>query len=188
MDSLSLAKGYAEALLALARARGEEGAVEGELRVLAQALRRDSRFRRALRDPDIDEPTRAGQVSAALQGVVGPLVIEHIATMVRHGHASLVGDMIERFLDLLASATEAVSAEVHAAVALTEDQKERLGKVLERRFGTPVRIHVVVDPAVGGGLLVKVGHELIDATVVSRLAQMRQAMRGNAAGTVRARE
>lgn len=176
MANSSLSQGYAEALLALARARHETSAVEAELRIVAQLLRRDSDLRRALRDPDISDADRAARVFEALKGVVGELVTGHVATMAQHGNARLIGDMIERYLEVL-SASSGITAEVHAAIPLEEEATARLERALTRRYGRSVRVQSFVDPTVMGGLLIRVGNELIDATVKTRLQSMRAAMR-----------
>lgn len=179
MAETSLAQGYAEALLALARARGETSVVEAELRVISQMLRKDSGFRRALRDPDVADEHRADRVRTALKGVVGDLVAGHLATMIQHGNERLIAGMIECFLDTVSTSAERVTAEVHTVVALDGDQKARLEEVLGRRFGKTVRVQVLIDSSVLGGLLIRVGNELIDATVRARLAKMRHAMHRN---------
>jgi F-type H+-transporting ATPase subunit delta len=59
---------------------------------------------------------------------------------------------------------------VTVARPLSQEQKERLQKALERQLGRQVNLHVVVDPSVVGGARVQVGDEVIEGTVAGRLA------------------
>ncbi|MCU0610232.1 MAG: ATP synthase F1 subunit delta [Candidatus Eisenbacteria bacterium] len=182
MANLSLAEGYAEALLVLARARHETATVEAELRVISQLLKRDSRFLRALRDPEIPEDRRAERVAQALEEVAGELVTGHLVAMTQHGNGRLIGETIERYLDTVAAAADTITAEVHAVVPLDDNQRARLEQALTRRFGRPVRVQTFVDPSVLGGLLIRVGNELVDASVRARLVEVRKAMQRDVAG------
>jgi len=182
VDNISLAKGYAEALLALARARRETVSVEAELRLVGQLLKRDSDLRRALRDPDVPEEHRGEMVQQTLAGTVGELVTGHLVTMTQHGKGRLIGDMIESYLDDAIATSDTITAEVHAVIPLDDEETARLEHALTRRFGKPVRVQALVDPSVMGGLLIRVGNELVDATVKARLHDVRKAMQRHVAG------
>ena len=65
-----------------------------------------------------------------------------------------------------------------AAVLPTSAQLERLTRLLTAAYGRPVRINVAVDPEVVGGLRVAVGDEIVDATVLSRLDEVRRRLAG----------
>jgi F-type H+-transporting ATPase subunit delta len=67
---------------------------------------------------------------------------------------------------------------VRAPVALTDEQRTRLAAALRRIYGRDVQLNVVVDPDVVGGLSVQVGDEVIDGTVVGRLAEARRRLAG----------
>ena len=69
---------------------------------------------------------------------------------------------------------ERLIAVVRVATGLTEDQRERLTAALSHTYGHDVHLNVVVDPGVVGGMSVQIGDELIDGSVASRLAELRQ--------------
>ena len=64
-------------------------------------------------------------------------------------------------------------AEVRSAVALTDDQRERLAAALANATGKQVELKVVVDPSVLGGLVATVGDTVIDGSVRTRLDQLK---------------
>jgi len=71
-----------------------------------------------------------------------------------------------------------VRAQVRAAVELGQDQVQRLQDVLERHFGGPVQLDVVVDAAILGGVWVRVGDTVIDGSLRGRLEMLRHDLRG----------
>lgn len=176
MAESSVAKGYAEALLALAKARGEVEEVERQVRLMAQLLKHRTALRHALDDPSVPDEERIIRLEKALEGVAGQLLREHVLGMVRQGHGTQVTQMAHLFLESL-SGEAALAAEVWAAVPLDQNQVERIERALGRKYGKPVRVHPFVDPSLIGGLAIRVGNELLDATVKGRLEAIRAAMR-----------
>jgi ATP synthase F1 delta subunit len=71
---------------------------------------------------------------------------------------------------------EAVPAavEVTSAVALTDEQRSTLVSKLEAQYGSGLDVHYRVDPAILGGLIVRVADKLIDGSLATRMAAMRQ--------------
>jgi F-type H+-transporting ATPase subunit delta len=173
----SQAKGYAEALLALARVRNEAQQVESELRVVGQLLRRSAEFRAALKDTTQSKEARIERVHDALGSGVGDLVKGHIVMMIEHGRESLLGEVIERFLDAMAETRTAVSAEIYTAISLDETKLHRIAEALSVRLKRPVQVQNLIDESLLGGALIKVGNEIIDHSVKTRLRNVRTALK-----------
>jgi len=64
-------------------------------------------------------------------------------------------------------------ARVTSAVALTRGQQDRLAAALSELYGRPINIRAAIDSTVRGGLLVRVGDEVIDGSIAKRLAEAR---------------
>jgi F-type H+-transporting ATPase subunit delta len=173
----SQAAGYAEALLALARARNEAQHVESELRVVSQLLRRSAEFRAALKDTTQSKETRIEHVQEALGSGVGELVKGHLVMMIEHGRESLVGEMIEHYLDSIAATRTAVSAEIYTVVSLDETRLNRIAEALSMRLKRPVQVQNLIDESLLGGALIKVGNEIIDHSVKTRLRNVKAALK-----------
>ncbi len=67
-------------------------------------------------------------------------------------------------------------AEVRTAVDLTDEQRRRLAEALSRATGRTVDLKVVVDPSVIGGVVARVGDEVFDGSIASRLEDAKQAL------------
>jgi F-type H+-transporting ATPase subunit delta len=99
--------------------------------------------------------------------------------------ASLRGRSIEAafadYLYGLANRRNRLIAIVRTATALTEAQTKRLATVLEQKVGQPIRINVQIDPTILGGVSIKFADELVDGSVVNRLANAGRALIGQSA-------
>ncbi len=111
-----------------------------------------------------------GKVSAATSRMLGHLV------------SSFRGRNFEGTVAFYIKATAArrnrMIAEVKSAIALTDSQREKLTKALAEKIGQPVRLNVEVDPSIIGGISIRFADELIDATIVNRLADASRALAG----------
>ena len=67
---------------------------------------------------------------------------------------------------------------VESAASLSIEQTGRLTSALARIYGRPVSVHVLVQPALGGGIRVRVGDEVIDGSVAGRLDELRRRLAG----------
>ena len=99
--------------------------------------------------------------------------------------ASLRGRSIEAafadYLFGLANRRNRLIAVVRTATALTDAQSKRLATVLEQKVGQPIRINVQIDPTILGGVSIKFADELVDGSVVNRLANAGRALVGQSA-------
>ena len=99
--------------------------------------------------------------------------------------ASLRGRSIEAafadYLFGLANRRNRLIAVVRTATALTDAQTSRLATVLEKKVGQPIRINVQIDPTILGGVSIKFADELVDGSVVNRLANAGRALVGQSA-------
>ena len=173
MPRPSQAAGYAEALLALARARNEAQHVESELRV----MRRSAEFRAALKDTTQSKEARIERVHEVLGASVGELVQGHLVMMIEHGRESLVGEMIEHYLDSIAATRTTVSAEVYTVISLDDGRLQRITEALSMKLKRPVQVQNLIDDSLLGGALIKVGNEIIDHTVRTRIRNMKAALK-----------
>ena len=71
-----------------------------------------------------------------------------------------------------------VNAHVRSSVALSDVQKKKLTDSLTKQIGQPVHLNIEIDPSVLGGVAIRFGDEVIDGTIVNRLAQASQALVG----------
>jgi F-type H+-transporting ATPase subunit delta len=167
-----------EAELALAERAGTLDAVEDDLFRFGRILAAEPELAQGLSER-IPVRQRTGLVDSLLAGKANPSALRLIQRVVANpGRHGSVIDGIERLSGIAAEHRERLTALVTAVVPLTEAQRERLGEILSRGYGKQIRLNIELDPALIGGLTIRIGDDIIDGSLVTRLAE---AARGFAA-------
>ena len=164
----------AVAALRAAEGSGELDDVEDELFRFSRLLEREPDLRAALTDPGLPADRKRGVLDTLLGGRARETTrrLVEVAVLRRRGRS--LETVLEELSELAASRRERFVAHVKTAVALHPEQEERLRTSLSRMYGRQVQLQVEVDPAVLGGLLVRVGDEVLDGTVARRLETARR--------------
>jgi F-type H+-transporting ATPase subunit delta len=167
-----------EAEAANADSRGTLDAVESELFHFARLVEQQSALRQALTDRSVDFERKQALLASLLTNKVDPSTLKLISALV----ASLRGRSVERglaeFAEVVANRRGRSIAHVTTAVALSSDQQLRLASALASQTGRPIQINVEVDPSIVGGISVRLGDELLDGTIINRMADARRRMAG----------
>lgn len=166
---------YAEALVAVVQAEGDLAATEDELFAVAQALAGSDELREVLADRRIPAARRQQIVEDLLGGQVGDATVALVSMVVGAGRGGDLVRIIEAAVERSAGLRNMAVAEVRSAVALSEDQERRLAEALQRATGKDVTVKVIVDPGVMGGLVTRIGDEVIDGSIRTRINQLREA-------------
>jgi F-type H+-transporting ATPase subunit delta len=174
----ALVRGYAEALFAIAEAEGELAAVEDELYGFAKALERETKLREALTDPALPAENKKALVRDLLGERANPHTVNAIGFLIDQGRARDIGRIAEDLAAVAAERRAHQVAEVRSAVPLDEEQRARLAAALSKATGREVEVKVVVDPNVIGGLVAKVGDEVFDGSIRTRLSDARGRLTG----------
>ncbi|GAA1689994.1 F0F1 ATP synthase subunit delta [Microbacterium sediminicola] len=117
-------------------------------------------------------------VEKILDGRSGEAAVLIAASLVQHPRERRVRQLLSRAIRIVADERGRAVATVTAAAPLSAAQAARLTDLLSRRYGTQVSLNIVVDPTVVGGLRVQIADDVIDMSVSSRLADLRQRLAG----------
>ena len=175
----SLAGRYATALFELARDEKQLEAVANSLASLKQALAESADFRELTTSPLIgrDEATRA--VTATGESMrLDPITLRFLGVLGQNRRLSQLGNVIRAFNMLVAAHRGETTAEVTSAHPLGDDQVAALKANLKSRLGRDVSVDLSVDPAILGGIVVKVGSQMIDGSIRTKLNTLAHAMKG----------
>ena len=168
----------AQAAFTVAETDGTLDATEEELFLFGRAIDGSSNLQMALTDPSQSADTKAAVVRDLLAGRATVATSQVLQYAVGHLHGRRIDSVVDDLCNLAAKQRERVVAEVRVAAPLEESQERRLADLLSRLKGRPVRLNVAVDPSVLGGVHVKIGDEVIDGTIATRLEQARRAVLG----------
>jgi F-type H+-transporting ATPase subunit delta len=175
----SLAGRYATALFELARDERQLEAVGSSLASLRQALRDSEDLRELTTSPLITREQALGAVGAAARAMqLDPITSNFLGVVAQNRRLSALPQIIRAFNLLAARHRGETTAEVTSAHPLNDDQIAALKANLKSRLGRDVAVDLAVDPAILGGLVVKVGSQMIDGSIRTKLNSLALAMKG----------
>jgi F-type H+-transporting ATPase subunit delta len=157
------------ALLVQAERAERLDAVEDELFRLGRIIGGEPDLERLLSDPTGDSDGKAAVIDELIGGKVEPVTQQLVRQLVTHSHGQRVSERLEELAELSARRRERSVAYVTSAIELSDEQHDRLTAALRRIYARPIAVHLEVDPEVGGGLIIRVGDEVIDGSTTGRL-------------------
>lgn len=176
MRDSTIARNYAEALLELAR-RAEDPAGWGKLiRDIANGVQEDITLKHFLESPKISEAQKNEVFFQALGDRVPRHFLRFMQTLVRKRRQMLIPEIAIEYDNLLDIHEGRVHANVTVAKPATEAEETSIAKELSRVIGKTVVPHMNVNPAILGGVVVKIGDTVMDGSVRRRLARLKGQM------------
>lgn len=155
---------------------GLEG-LENDLFAFNQVVGGSHDLQRAL-----DEPQASAEAKSTLALKLVPGAGEPARTLIRQAASNPRGlkttALVERFVELVAERQERWIAYITVSRPLSQQQFDRLQSGLDRLYGRSLKITVDIDRQLVGGVRVKVGDEVIDASVLTRLGELRRQLAG----------
>jgi len=169
---------YAQALFDLAEEKGALDAVRADLKSLRAAWVESADLRRLATSPVLTaEEQVKGLVAIAAKAKFNGVSQNFLGLLAQNGRARDLTAVIAAFEALYAKKTGLVAAEVVSAQALTAAQLKTIQTTLRTSLGKDPELTTRVDPAILGGLKVKVGSKLFDASLKTKLDQMKFALK-----------
>ena len=175
----SLAGRYATALFGLARDEQQVDAVGRSLDSIEAATAQSADFRALVTSPLVGRAD-AGRTIRALVPSLGldPITGRFLGVLADNGRFGELKSVIRIFRELASDARGETTAEVTSAHPLGDEQIAALKSKLKARVGSDVIIDAKVDPSLLGGIVVRLGSQMIDASIATKLNTLATAMKG----------
>jgi F-type H+-transporting ATPase subunit delta len=164
------------AAFGVAEKDGSLDRVEDELFRFGRILDREPELSRLLSDQSTPVDKRIGLLHDVLGEKVAPVTALLLEQAVRTPRSRHLDVAAEELSELAAARRDRYVAHVRTPVRLTAEQEQRLTDSLTRIYGRPISLQAELDPDLLGGLVVRVGGELIDGSVAGRIAAARRAL------------
>jgi len=180
-----VARRYAAALFAVAKRDGILDAVAADLTLVSRFVAEVPYLRAVLMQPLVSDERKNGVVSEAFGDRVTASTLGFLRLLIRKRREDLIDECVRDFRALLAEHNNTVEAEASTAVPLSPDQEARLTRSLEVMTGKTINLTSHVDPQMLGGVVVRIGDQIIDGSVRGKLERLeRQLLGSNALGGV----
>ncbi len=167
----TVARRYADAAFEIGRDDGNLETWERDLDTLRTALG-DDELRRLVEHPAVPFAEKEKVLRRVVKGVTAePIALALL--MIRRGRPGAIDAMVDRFGELVRRERGISLAEVRTALPLDDEQRTAIAERLKTLTGDQIEIREVVDDALIGGVSVRIGDRLYDASVRSRLERLR---------------
>jgi F-type H+-transporting ATPase subunit delta len=176
MRDESIARNYAETLLALAKKAEDIDGWGKTLQGVADAVNQDATLRHFLESPRVSAPQKNAVLGKAFADRMPRLFLRFLQTLVNKRRQNLIPEIAIEYQNLLDREHGRVHANVTVARAADDAERKVIAEQLSRAFGREVVPHVSVDPRILGGVVVKVGDTVMDGSVRRRLGALRARM------------
>ncbi len=169
---------YAKALFDLAKDEGALARVRADLHTIKGWLADSADLRNLIASPVFSsDDKRAGLTALAQRAGLSASVQKFLGLLASNGRAGSLRTVIVAFDRLYAREAGIVSAEVVSAMALSGAQLASIKDTLSKSLGREPELSTRVDPSILGGLRVRVGSRLFDASLKTRLDEMKHALK-----------
>jgi F-type H+-transporting ATPase subunit delta len=176
MREATIARNYAETLLALARKASDLRGWGGMITDVANAMSNDRRLRVFLESPRVDATQKNQVLAKAFQDRMPRLFVRYLQALVTHRRQMLIPHIAREYLDLVEAAEGRMHANVTVAREPDAETRTVVTRELSRSFAKEVVPHFTVDSRILGGLVVRVGDTVLDGSVQRRLEKLRARM------------
>jgi F-type H+-transporting ATPase subunit delta len=169
---------YAIALFDLALEEDKIDEVEAALDRIDSLLKNSPDFARLVRSPVFSSEEQARSLAAiASHTAISGLTANFLQLLVKNRRLFALRDIIAGFRRLLADHRGEVTAEVTSAIPLSAEQIDELRATLKAKTGKTVTLNMTIDPAILGGLIVKIGSRMVDTSIRTKLNTLKYAMK-----------
>lgn len=171
------ARRYAGALFGLAQDRNELQQVATSLNAVAQVTSASAELMTVLHHPRITQARKKEILAHVFGGQVNTDVEHLLLMMVEKDRATIIPNVAAQFNRLMDNHLRETDAEATSAIPMTPEQESALLERLQAVTGMSVRLKTRVDANILGGLIIRIGDKLIDASVATQLQSMKDCLR-----------
>ena len=176
MRDTTIARNYAETLLELARRAGDLSAWGQAVDDMADAMQNNRTLRLFLESPRVSAAEKNRILGRAFEGQLPRVFVRYLQALVNHRRQMLLPLIAREFHDLVDQVEGRLHANVTVAAEPGDKERRTISQELSRAYGKDVVPHFVVNPAILGGVVVRVGDTVLDGSVRRRLATLRARM------------
>ena len=174
MRDTSIARNYAEALLALARKANDTAGWGAAVSALGDAVAQDVTLRNFLEAPQVSASQKNAVLGQALGGKTAPNFVRFVQKLVTNRRQMLLPEVAVEYHNLLDEAEGRVHARVTVSRTYDAAGTDAITRALAKALGKIVVPHMTVDDRILGGVVVRVGDTVMDGSVRRRLVRLRE--------------
>jgi F-type H+-transporting ATPase subunit delta len=174
VDAMRIGRVYAESLMRNAAAQNQEQELLDELTALVeQVFRAQPRLEQLFKSGAMSREKKTALIRTVFAGRCSDLLLKFLIVLNNHDRLGMLRAVVAEYRDLLDQKLNRVRVQVRSAVTLTQEEQDRLRDTLRQRLQREPLLESQVEPALLGGLVVRVGDHLWDGSLRARLQAIR---------------
>jgi F-type H+-transporting ATPase subunit delta len=175
--SSEIAEPYTQALMSLSQANGLTEQFGESCRALAALFEESKEFSEFIANPIVKDNDKKSVLQRVMGEGANPYLINFLMLLVDKRRIVFLEAIVKQYLKLLRDLNQIVLAEITSAKELTEEQKQAvIQKVKEIGNARDVEIQTKIDPDLLGGVIIKVGSQVLDASIRGQLRRIRMSL------------
>ena len=174
MKNTRVARRYAMAFMTAAEQQKNVDGTAKDLDFIGKTLRESREFQLLVASPIVSPGKKRAVFNEVFGQRVGKETLRFVNLLLSKSRETILPDLIEQFRELHDEKLGIVNVEVRTMVELGYTQEKDLRVQLERITGKKAKLRFVIDKAIRGGLIVRIGDTVFDASVSHQLERMRE--------------
>jgi F-type H+-transporting ATPase subunit delta len=177
MSQRTVARRYAGALYEEAREAGVVEAVDDDVLMLRETLESNGELARFFESPVIPQEKKDDVVRELLSDRVEDLTLRFLRLLIRKDRETMTKPILDQYQSLRDDQRGILDAHVAVARPLADEDREAITETLEEKTGKSIRLHVEEDKELIGGIIIRIGDRVYDASVRNKLTNLHDRMR-----------
>lgn len=172
-----VAKRYAKALFEIALSRGALDSVEQELKRVVLVFEQHSDLKKFIEHPNIEFSAKLDLLAKLFENKLSDEVFNTICLMLQRKRGALLPALLEYYLKIMNHSSNRENAIVTSSVPLSESEQAKIEELFSRRSGKSIQVENKVDPALLGGIKVRIGDRLYDGSLSGKLDRLKKSLK-----------
>jgi len=178
MSDRAIARRYASALNAEAGETNTVDRVDADMELLHETIGGSRELRLLFSSPVVHTSKKADIIRRLFVEHVSDLVLRFLLLINEKGREGIISEIVDAYRSLRLEQEGIVEAHARVAIMITEDEKASLQASLSGKTGSEIRLHVEEDTGLVGGLIVKIGDQVYDGSLMRKLAVLKRKLAG----------
>lgn len=168
-----LDKRYAEALYEVAKSKGKVEKYISDLESIEKTIDSNEEFKSLIKHPEFSTKEKKKTFISIFKGKIDEDLLTFLLILVEKDRILFLREKIDELKKINLEKKETIIAKITSAKPLKESQKEALIENISKRYNKKVILSENVDPSIIGGIIIRIGDELIDGSVRNTLDEMK---------------
>lgn len=165
---------YALALYEVAEKKGKVQQYMDQLREIADLTKNNSDILQVLKHPEISTSKKKSTFIKLFQGKIDEEILSFLIILIEKDRILYLQEKINEMEKIHLEKNNTLIADVKTVIPLSQGQRNVLLNKLEKQYNKTIRLNEEIDPSIIGGVFIRVGSDILDGTIKSKIMEMKE--------------